>query len=240
MPASSTADQGLAATEAPKPATDREPEPAAPAQATASSSQSPVGTEDGTSSTLTTSVPDSSLDRAAAPGPDRTPIASISSVADKGLSATEAPKPASPKHAIKRAPKSERAARAQATASLAPSPGGTADGTSSTLAIPVAAAPLSHRNLLVGAPTENVAAAKRDANRAGLFRSGPKLAGDRGSEARNFETRNSETRNQARAETGAGGPCAGNCQFGSVPSRDRGRNVIDAQHPHCGAPIAIS
>ena len=141
-PASSTADQGLPAIEASKPASEREPEPAAPAQATASSSQSSVGTEDGTSSTLITPVSVSSLvDRATAPGPDRTPIASISSAADQGLPATEAPKPAIPKHAIKRAPKPERAAHAQAIASLAQSPVGTADGASSTLAVPVAAPP---------------------------------------------------------------------------------------------------
>ena len=137
-PASSTADQGLPATEAPKPATEREPEAA---EATASSSQSPVGAEDGTSSTLTTPVAVGSLDRASASGPDRTPIASISSAADPGLPATEAPKPAIPKHATKRAPKPERAAHAQATASLAQSPVGTADGASSTLAVPVAAPP---------------------------------------------------------------------------------------------------
>ena len=100
VPASSAAIQGLPATEAPKPATEREPEPAAPAQATASPVQSAVGTADGTSSTPTTPVaappsqsPDLSLDRATAPGPDRTPIALISSAADQGLAATEAPKP---------------------------------------------------------------------------------------------------------------------------------------------------
>jgi hypothetical protein len=143
VPASSTPPQGLPAIVASKPASEREPEPAAPAQAIASSSQSSVGTEDGRSSRLITPVSVNSLvDRATAPGPDRTPIASISPAADQGLSATEAPKPAIPKHAIKRAPKPERAAHAQATASLAPSPVATADGASSTLAVPVAAPPL--------------------------------------------------------------------------------------------------
>ena len=138
-PVSSAATQGLPATEAPKPATEREPEPAAPAQATASSAQSPVGTADATSSTPATPVaaslsqsPDSDLDRATAPGPDRTPIASVSSAADQGLAATEAPKPAT-----EREP--EPAAPAQATASSAQSPVGTADGTSSTLTTAVAA-----------------------------------------------------------------------------------------------------
>ena len=138
-PVSSAATQGLPATEAPKPATERDPEPAAPAQAIASSAQSPVGTADATSSTPTTPVaaslsqsPDSDLDRATAPGPDRTPIASVSSAADQGLAATEAPKPAT-----EREP--EPAASAQATASSAQSPVGTADGTSSTLTTAVAA-----------------------------------------------------------------------------------------------------
>ena len=76
-PVSSAATQGLPATEAPKPATERDPEPAAPAQAIASSAQSPVGTADATSSTPATPVaaslpqsPASDLDRATAP--DRT------------------------------------------------------------------------------------------------------------------------------------------------------------------------
>ena len=144
VPASSTADQGLSATEAPKPATAREPEPPATVQANASSSQSPVGTEDGKSSTLTAPVPDSSLDRATAPGPDRTPIASI--FADQGLSATEPTKPPNPKRAIKRARKPERAAHAQATASLAQSPVGAAEGTPSTLSTPVTAPPSQSPN----------------------------------------------------------------------------------------------
>ena len=143
-PASSSADQGLPATEASKPATEREPEPAASVQATASSSQSAARTDDGTSSTLATRVAASSPDLAPAPGPDRTPIASISSAADQRLPATEAPKPAIPKHAIKHAPKPERAARAQAIASLAQSPAGTADGASSTPAVPVALPQPSH------------------------------------------------------------------------------------------------
>ena len=141
MPVASAADQGLSASEAPKPAIEREPEPAAPAQATASLAQSPAGTADGTSSALSTSVvatlwrsPDNSLDRATSPPPDGTPIVPVASAADQGLSASEAPKPA-----IEREP--EPAAPAQATASLAQSPAGTADGASSTLSTPVAASP---------------------------------------------------------------------------------------------------
>ena len=56
VPGSSAAIQGLSATYAPKPATEREPEPPAPAQTTASSAQSPVATTDGTSSMPTAPV----------------------------------------------------------------------------------------------------------------------------------------------------------------------------------------
>jgi len=83
------------------------PEPAVRAPATASATQSPVGTEAGKSSMLSTPVaappPDHSLHRETSPRPNGAPIAPVSSAADtsEGLSAGEAPKPA-----IKRAPKS--------------------------------------------------------------------------------------------------------------------------------------
>ena len=140
VPVSSAADQGLSASEAPKPAIKPEPtpEPAAHGQATASSARTPAGTADGTSSTFSTPAEapppqsaDHSLDRAASPRPNRTPIVPVSSAADQGLSASEAPKPA-----IKPEPTPEPAAHGQATASSAQSPAGTADGTSSTFSTP--------------------------------------------------------------------------------------------------------
>ena len=82
------------------------PEPAVRAPATASATQSPVGTEAGTSSMLSTSVaappPDHSQDRETSPRPNGAPIVPVSSAADtnEGSSAGVAPKPA-----IKRAPK---------------------------------------------------------------------------------------------------------------------------------------
>jgi len=82
------------------------PEPAVRAPATTSATQSPVGTEAGTSSMLSTSVaappPDHSLDRETSPRPNGAPIVPVSSAADtnEGSSAGVAPKPA-----IKRAPK---------------------------------------------------------------------------------------------------------------------------------------
>src|SRR5271166_4001600 len=87
------------------------PEPAVRAPATASATQSPVGTEAGTSSMLSTSVaappPDHSQDRETSPRPNGAPIVPVSSAADtnEGSSAGVAPKPA-----IKRAPKATQTA----------------------------------------------------------------------------------------------------------------------------------
>ena len=69
----------------------------------------------------------------------------ISSAPDQSLPATEAPKPTISKHAIKREPKPERPAHVEATASLAQSAVGIADGTSSTLN-PAAAPPLASQS----------------------------------------------------------------------------------------------
>ena len=150
---------GLAATEAPKPATEREPEPAAHAQATASSAQSPVGTADGTSSTVTTAVaappPSQSADHSLTSNPpptNGTPIVPASSTADQGLPATEAPKPATEPRA-----EPERPPRRQLPAHRSPLSGPQTERHRRSQ--PRCRRPLRHRNLLMTAIDPSILAA---------------------------------------------------------------------------------
>ena len=200
-----------------------------------SSSQSSVGTEDGTSSTLTTPVAASSLQTWR---PRRAPT-------ERRSRLSLPPQVRACRRPRLQARNSEACNQARAKSGA---------GGARAVNCKFSSVPCRDRGRSVidacrsrcGAPAaialfwsqprpSNLAAARRDADHAGLFRSGQKLPGDRGSDARN-----SEARDPARATTGAVGPRAGDCQFSSARCRDCGWNVIDARHPSCGVPIAIS
>ena len=222
---SSAADQGLAATGAQKPATERDAEPAAPARATASSAQSPIGTADGTSSTLTTAVaaslsqsPRSDLGRATTPGPDRTPIASVSSAADPGLAGDRG------SEARNRARRRSRPPlRRRLPAQRSPLSGPRTERHRRSQ--PPFRRP--YRSLLVMIWTEQP---RRDQTERQSRRSLPlRIRAWRRPGLRSPQS-------EAASARGAGRPCAGDRQLSPVPYRDRGRNVIDAGHRRCGAP----
>ena len=219
-PVSSTATQGLPATEAPKPATEREPEPAAPAQAIDQLIAVPCR-DRGRERHRRSPPPSRRLYRSLLLAiwikqprpakPDATPVGLFCSesrlAGDRG---SEARNPS--------ANRSRRPTRRRPPARLSPRP----DRGRNVIDAHHPRCGALHRSLLMTAEISNLIAAERDATPAGLFGSGSGLAGDRGAEARN------------RARTEEGGLRAGDRQF-AQSCRDRGRSVIDAHHPRCGA-----